>query len=401
MKLLKTLDKKELLIRVIVGILAIGILIGAYFFATDGRRGNEITINSGYEFETARVLEVTEEQFEGSEEYENEHASGYQILELELLSGCYAGDQVTVKNVFSVLAKYSIYAEPGMEITVAVKTVGDNEYQVAIYNYSRSKTIWLFVALFAVLLLFIGGKQGIAAIFGLALTVFGILFVLLPLIVQRAWPPVPTTLLIVSFTMFVSYVFIGGIHTKAMTAALGAFGGVLLAGLFASIAGEALHISGLNDDRVTDLYRVAGDYGIRLHDLFLCGILISAEGAIMDISMSVASAVEEVHRVDPTRRMWQLFRSGMHIGRDAMGTMANTLILAFAGTGLTTMIFTYAYNVTYNRLMNEDFIAAELIRALAGSLGMILTVPLVAIVAAAIFANQKEKRTEVREIATQ
>lgn len=401
MKLLKTLDKKELLIRVIVGILAIGILIGAYFFATDGRRGNEITINSGYEFETARVLEVTEEQFEGSEEYENEHASGYQILELELLSGRYAGDQVTVKNIFSVQAKYSIYAEPGMEITVAVKTVGDNEYQVAIYNYSRSKTIWLFVALFAVLLLFVGGKQGIAAIFGLALTVFGILFVLLPLIVQRAWPPVPTTLLIVSFTMFVSYVFIGGIHTKAMTAALGAFGGVLLAGLFASIAGEALHISGLNDDRVTDLYRVAGDYGIRLHDLFLCGILISAEGAIMDISMSVASAVEEVHRVDPTRRMWQLFRSGMHIGRDAMGTMANTLILAFAGTGLTTMIFTYAYNVTYNRLMNEDFIAAELIRALAGSLGMILTVPLVAIVAAAIFANQKEKRTEVREIATQ
>lgn len=401
MKLLKTLDKKELLIRVIVGILAIGILIGAYFFATDGRRGNEITINSGYEFETARVLEVTEEQFEGSEEYENEHASGYQILELELLSGRYAGDQVMVKNVLSVLAKYSIFAEPGMEITVAVKTVGDNEYQVAIYNYSRSKTIWLFVALFAVLLLFIGGKQGIAAIFGLALTVFGILFVLLPLIVQRAWPPVPTTLLIVSFTMFVSYVFIGGIHTKAMTAALGAFGGVLLAGLFASIAGEALHISGLNDDRVTDLYRVAGDYGIRLHDLFLCGILISAEGAIMDISMSVASAVEEVHRVDPTRRMWQLFRSGMHIGRDAMGTMANTLILAFAGTGLTTMIFTYAYNVTYNRLMNEDFIAAELIRALAGSLGMILTVPLVAIVAAAIFANQKEKRTEVREIATQ
>ncbi len=397
MKLLKTLDKKELLTRILVGILAIGILVGAYFYATDGRRGNEITINSGYEFETARVLEVTEEQFEGSEEYENEHASGYQILELELLTGRYAGDQVTVRNVFSVLAKYSIYAEPGMEITVAVKTVGDNDYQVAIYNYSRSKTIWLFVALFAVLLLFIGGKQGIAAIFGLALTVFGILFVLLPLIVQRGWPPVPTTLLIVSFTMFVSYIFIGGIHTKAMTAALGAFGGVLLAGLFAWIAGEALHISGLNDDRVTDLYRVAGDYGIRLRDLFLCGILISAEGAIMDISMSVASAVEEVHRVDPTRKTWQLFRSGMHIGRDAMGTMANTLILAFAGTGLTTMIFTYAYNVTYNRLMNEDFIAAELIRALAGSLGMILTVPLVAIVAAAIFANQKEKRTGVRE----
>ncbi len=397
MKLLKSLDKKELLTRIVVGILAIGILVGAYFYATDGRRGNEITINSGYEFETARVLEVTEEQFEGSEEYENEHASGYQILELELLTGRYTGDQVTVKNVFSVLAKYSIYVTPGMEITVAVKTVGDNEYQVAIYNYSRSKTIWLFVALFAVLLLFIGGKQGIAAIFGLALTVFGILFVLLPLIVQRGWPPIPTTLLLVSFTMFVSYVFIGGIHTKAMTAALGAFGGVLLAGLFAYLAGNALHISGLNDDRVTDLYRVAGDYGIKLHDLFLCGILVSAEGAIMDISMSVASAVEEVHRVDPSRKTWPLFRSGMHIGRDAMGTMANTLILAFAGTGLTTMIFTYAYNVTYNRLMNEDFIAAELIRALAGSLGMILTVPLVALVAAAIFANQKEKRTDVRE----
>ena len=111
----------------------------------------------------------------------------------------------------------------------------------------------------------------------------------------------------------------------------------------------------------------------------------------MDISMSVASAVEEVHRVDPERSARELFRSGMRVGRDAMGTMVNTLILAFAGTGLNTMLFIYAYDVSYTQLINADFVAMELIRGLAGSLGMILTVPLVSFLAGRILSKIRKR----------
>ena len=122
----------------------------------------------------------------------------------------------------------------------------------------------------------------------------------------------------------------------------------------------------------------------------ICGILIAAEGAIMDISMSVSSSVDELHRVNPALTAKELFRSGMNIGRDAMGTMANTLVLAFAGTGLNTMLLIYAYDASFEQLMNAEFLSMELIRAIAGSLGMILTVPLVALLSARILTAKKK-----------
>lgn len=389
MKKRMNFDRKELLTRGVICLIAFALLLAVSFYASHGKVGYETTVSSGVEYERARVLAVIKDETQPNSAYENVTV-GSQELELELLTGRYAGDQVTLTNHLSPFQNYSIVAKEGMELSVRITTTANNAYSVSVYNYSRSTNLWIFIAIFAAVLLLIGGRQGLAAIFGLALTLLGVLFVLLPLLVQRGWLPVPTTLLVVSFTMFVSYVLIGGLHTKAMTAALGAFGGVLLAGLFAYLAGKLVHISGLNMDEAEALFLTAVDHGLTVRDLFICGILISAEGAIMDIAMSVASAVEEVHRIDPARSAKELFRSGMHIGKDAMGTMANTLVLAFAGTGLNMMIFIYAYDVSYTQLINTDFVAMELIRALAGSLGMILTVPLVAAVAAAIFARKRE-----------
>lgn len=390
MKAEKPNSIRDLITRIAVGLLACGVLLLTYFLANQGKVGYESTVSGGVEYEKARVLVVCSDETQPNPAYENVTV-GTQELELEILTGRYAGDQVRITNHLSPFKNYSIVAEEGMELSVRILTTDDNIYTVTVYNYSRSSNLWLFVAIFAVALILVGGKQGIAAIFGLALTMLAVLFVLLPLLVQKGWPPIPTTLLVVSVTMFASYVLIGGIKTKAMTAAFGAFGGVLLAGLFAFLAGRLVHISGMNMDEAEALFLTAADNGLNVSSLFVCGILISAEGAIMDIAMSVASAVEEVHRVDPDRGMNELFRSGMRVGRDAMGTMANTLVLAFAGTGLNMMIFIYAYDVSYTQLINTDFVAMEIIRALAGSLGMILTVPLVALVAASVFSAKKEQ----------
>ena len=109
----------------------------------------------------------------------------------------------------------------------------------------------------------------------------------------------------------------------------------------------------------------------------------------MDIAMSISSAMTEIHEVSPSLTAAQLFRSGMNVGRDAMGTMANTLVLAFAGTSLNMMIFIYAYDVSYIQLLNTDFVAIEVIRSLAGSIGIVLTVPVVAGVSAWLLARRK------------
>lgn len=136
----------------------------------------------------------------------------------------------------------------------------------------------------------------------------------------------------------------------------------------------------MNMDEAESLLLTAVDNNLKIRGLYVCGILIAAEGAVMDVEMTISSAVAELRAVNLALTPRQLFNSGMNIGRGAMGTMANTLVLAFAGTSLKMMIFIYAYNVSYIQLRNTDFVAIEVIRSLAGSVGIVLTVPVVAVV---------------------
>jgi uncharacterized membrane protein len=119
--------------------------------------------------------------------------------------------------------------------------------------------------------------------------------------------------------------------------------------------------------------------------------MISCMGAVMDVAMSIASAVEELHVVNNTLTVKDLYKSGMNIGRDAMGTMANTLVLAFAGNSLNMLVLIFSYGVTFTQLINTDFIALEVIKAVSGSIGIIVAVPIVALIASYMVKNVKSK----------
>jgi uncharacterized membrane protein len=151
-----------------------------------------------------------------------------------------------------------------------------------------------------------------------------------------------------------------------------------------------LHVSAYQMDEAEALLLARGDTGLKLEGLLLSGILISAEGAVMDTAMSVASAMAELKEKKPEIGLAELFRSGMHIGKDTTGTMANTLVLAFAGSSFNMMILIYSYQVSFLQLMNTDFVAVELVRSVAGSLGIILTVPCVAIITAALLCRKQK-----------
>lgn len=358
--------------------LSLLLFLALFFYARQGRSVYDRD-GAGITYETARVLSVLADNTEEDPETENV-LRGSQELELEILTGRYAGETVQVTNYLS--AFYNVIAREGMKLAVSINTIEEGVYSVSVYNYSRDLWIWAFGALFALALFAVGGKQGLKALAGLGVTVFCVLFLLVPLLVQRGWPPIPTTLAIVAYTSFVTFIILGGVQVKTMAAALGSFGGVLLAGGLAWAACKIVHISGMNMDEAESLLLTAVDNGLKIRGLYICGILIASEGAVMDIAMSISSAVAELHAVNPSLTPAQLFRSGMNIGRDAMGTMANTLVLAFAGTSLNMMIFIYAYDVSYIQLLNTDFVAIEVIRSLAGSIGIILTVPVVAAVSA-------------------
>ncbi|MGN0985774.1 MAG: YibE/F family protein, partial [Candidatus Enterenecus sp.] len=311
--------KKPRLIQAAAIALSLLLFAALFFYARAGRSTYDEN-GLGISYESARVLEVLADNTAIDETTENVRR-GSQELRVELLTGRYKGEVTEVTNYLS--AFYNVYVQEGDKIAVSVNTTADGRYSLSVYNYSRDIWIWVFVAVFALILIAVGGWQGLKAILSLAVTVFCVIFLLVPLLVQRGWPAIPTTLAIIAYTIFVSFVILGGVQVKTMVAAAGSFGGVLLAGLLAWGACRIVHISGMNMDEAESLLLTACDNGLKIKGLLICGILIAAEGAVMDIAMSISSAVCELHTVNPELTARQLFRSGMNIGRDAMGTMAN------------------------------------------------------------------------------
>ena len=128
-----------------------------------------------------------------------------------------------------------------------------------------------------------------------------------------------------------------------------------------------------------------------LKGLLVAGVVISALGAVMDVAMSISSALTEVHTVAPERTGKDLFRSGMNIGRDMVGTMTNTLILAFLGSGLTFIIYLISLGLDPRQLISSAYVATEVISGISSSIGVILAVPLTALITA--FLLTKDKKT--------
>ena len=377
--------KNELIIKIISVVLFVGLSIGVIAYANADRPTYTITEDSGVEFETARVLSVLEDNTAVDEETENVK-KGDTTLEVELLTGRYKGDVCKVTNYYSAL--YNVDVSKGDRVSVRIDTTGEHEYSVSIYNYDRVPLVIGLVIVFAIVLIALGGKQGLKAFLGLVYTVLVIVFVLLPLTLKGV-APIPLTIAIVFITSAVCYLLIGGLQKKTIAAALGSLAGVLIAALLGAMAAHIGGVTTFQMDEAEALLLVKSSYPVQLRGLFISSILIAAIGAVMDIAMSISSAIGEVHEANAKLGFKELFAAGMNIGRDAMGTMANTLVLAYVGGSLNMMVLIYSYGVSFIQLVNTDFVAIEMIRAIAGSIGIIGTVPCVSAIAAKLYSMEK------------
>ena len=312
---------------------------------------------------------------------------GTQELEIEILSGYYKGDTMPLTNYLSILANVDV--SPGDRIIVRLFTDLDGgELHAAMHNYDRGIVIGAFVLIFALLMMLVGGKKGIMAVLGLAFTLACIWFLMLPL-VMRGVPSIAVAIAIVAVTTTASIILLDGFSEKSFSAIMGCVCGVAVAGLAAAITGAITPLNGFNMSDAENLMLQATGDGMKLKGLLVCGVLISALGAVMDVSMSIASAVHEVCVHNPELPSREIMSSGMNVGRDAMGTMANTLILAFAGSSLNMLIMVNAYGIPFIQLMNTDFIVIEILQSVAGSIGIILTVPIVAFISSFVMSRKR------------
>ena len=372
--------------RVLVTVLAALSFIGLLYAANMNRPTYQSSDTSGIEYEVGKVTGILADNTT-IDENNGGIWRGSMELQVEILTGRYKGETTYVTNYFSSL--YNVRVSQGDKVSIRIDT-GDSGYQVSIYNYYRVPQMLGCVAAFVLLLIVIGGKKGAKSAAALIFTMVCIIGILLPLSL-KGYSPLWITIFIILICNLLTFFLIDGIQTKTIIASAGSVCGVLAGAAFALAAQWMMSVTTLQTEEAETLLLITTTTRLELKDLFLCGILIACMGAVMDVSMSIASAVAESHSVNPQLGTWELFRSGMNIGRDAMGTMSNTLILAFAGNSFNMLLMIYSYGIGFQQLMNTDFIAVEVIRSIAGSIGIICTVPIVAFMAGAAF-GKKQKR---------
>lgn len=337
------------------------------------------------EYEKGVVVEILSDSSERDEALDGAWR-GEQLMTVELQTGQYAGKTLLVSNYVGPL--YGVPLQQGDSAALIVNTYANGEIRATIYEYNRIPALAALLCAFVLITVLVGGKTGLKSLVGLALTVACLFWVLIPLLLRGA-PTLPTVFLCCVYIAVVAFTILGGLHRKTVCAMLGTVAGAALALLFGLAAQSLARIDGLRMSDVEPLLQlrqIGTPIGLRY--LLVGGLVISALGAVMDVAMSISSALEEVHAANPDYGARELFRSGMNIGRDMVGTMTNTLILAFLGSGFTLIIYLYSLGLARYQLLPSAYMAIELISGLSSSIGMILAIPLTALISAALIGRK-------------
>ena len=260
------------------------------------------------------------------------------------------------------------------------------------FQYDRIWAVLLVLGLFIVTVLIVGGKTGLRSLLGLAVTVVALIWIFCPLWMKGA-DPLWLALGLCALVTVMSFVILGGVSKKILCAVLATLAGVGLAAAFGSLAQRLCRVNSFNlydvNGEIADLVNLQSrNYPVRVHGILTAGILIASLGAVMDVAMSLSSAIAELKAVNPNLTRRDLLRSGMNVGRDMVGTMTNTLILAFVGTSLVTVIRLWAQGPTWRMLLTSAYFAVELISAISSSIGVVLAVPLTALIASALYGRK-------------
>ena len=354
----------------------IAVILAAAAIFTSGFSGAEEF--NDYTLTKAKVLSVDDSELT-EDPYITGMYIGKQPLKLELSQGPHKGESYDVTNMMS--RAFNIYCRAGMTIIVNVREENEIVTGLDIFSYSRDKAIIALGALFVLAILAIGRKKGLYSVISLAFTLVIVVFFMIPRIISGN-NPITLALLTAALTSAVTIFIVGGYGPKSFAAIAGIIGGVSAAGLISWIAGLVGNINGLHVAEAAEMISLSRDVPIKVPELLCAGIIVSSLGAIMDVGMSISSSIFEVQTANPSYGSKELFKSGMNVGRDVMGTMSNTLILAFAGSSLTVLIILLLYKLPYLRMINLDLLAVELVQGFAGSIGLILAVPITAACAA-------------------
>jgi len=323
-------------------------------------------------------------------EYDDEIKSTRVTFLAEITSGENKGKNVTCEQIIDDVYIYSAKeVEIGDKVLIYSNAEG-SETEYSFSEYRRTDSLFVLLIAFLACLLLFGGKKGFNTVISLGFTVLSVFVVFLPACLSGqniyVWTVITCTFIIV-MTLLVVY----GIKKQSIAAAISCFSGMLVCGGLTLVMSNIMKLTGMIDDSSYHLTLLPTSSPINLNAITFAAITIGAIGAVMDVSISISSSLQEVNAKAPNLSRVQLMGSGMTIGRDMMGTMANTLVLAYIGSSLAMTLVLMVNQPTLIELLNMELIITELLQILVGSFGILMTIPLTSLICSIMYKKTMKK----------
>lgn len=306
-----------------------------------------------------------------------------QSVEVKILSGSHKGEKFFIENMLMGNPAYDIDLKEGDKVVLhAEQSGGGMDFFIA--DKYRVMTLYLLAGLFFGLLLLVGHKKGFFSLISILVTLGLIFWALTPLILSGMNPILATVLICVLASVIAIYL-VGGLNSKSTAAILGTVLSLTIAGLLSVISIKFASLTGFSSEE--SMFLFTAHPTLNFVGVLASAMIIGALGAVMDIGMSISSTVNELFVSSPQMSVRELFSSGMNVGRDIIGTMANTLILAYLGGALSLVLL--SSNIDMQKFFNLNQVATEISSALIGSIAIVLCVPITAIIAAYLIRRGK------------
>ena len=305
---------------------------------------------------------------------------------VEFLSGSLIGQTKTLRSDIDSNA-YSLSPSIGDKVLIYIQqNPQGGEPLLFLESYDRRGPLIGLVLLFIFVMVLLAGKHGLGIVFSILSSVALIGFVLIPAYL-KGLNPIPIAIVLGLIFVTISSAFSMGWNRKTFATILGTLGGTMFAFLVAYLFASWSHLSGLSTEE--DRMFFDNNPTLNPQGLLFAGIIIASLGVVEDVAVSIASGVMEVHSANHSATFRELFRSGMVIGVDHMGALANTLVFAYVGGSLSTLLLYTQHGGSWAKFMNFDSVTDEVIRSLAGTIGLVFTVPITALVAAWMATKHK------------
>ena len=317
--------------------------------------------------------------------------SGEQRCKLEIISGKFKGEQIEGVNMLNGSLEQDKMFYPGDTAQVVVSYDGDEILMVTMIDHKRIPMELVMGAIFIIFLILFAGRTGIRAVLSFLLTILALWKILVPSYL-KGYNPIWMGLI---FTLILSLLIIAlvyGFDRRCASAVSGTFLGVLVTCVMGAVFTDLFKIHGaVMSSSESLLY--AGYQDLNLTRIFMASIFIGASGAIMDLSVDITSAVYEVVEKRPDIGWKEAVKSGMNVGRAAMGTMTTTLLLAYSGGYIALLMVFMAQGTPLINILNYKHVAAEMIHTVIGSFGLVTVAPFTAL-CAGVFLTHKKEATE-------